>query len=82
MGRVDAELELADKVYVMEFKYEKAEDGKSVDELLAKGVADSFKQINEKDYARAYIGGGMTVYKTAVAVAGRGKVRVLHEKVE
>ncbi|MDR1531545.1 MAG: PD-(D/E)XK nuclease domain-containing protein, partial [Clostridiales bacterium] len=75
-GRVDGILELPNAVYVMEVKYRRHE-GEGV---LEDALKECFAQIEARGYCARYAGSGKTVYKTAVAVAGRGEVRVKHEK--
>ena len=78
-GRIDAVLETADKVYVLEFKYEScAPDAnaeakrKLFDEALEKGV----KQIKGKGYADRYVGGGKEVIQAAFAFLGRDDIEM------
>ena len=84
-GRVDAILELGDKVYVMEFKYKKSSSDASAEEkqkLFVEALDEAMKQINDKEYAAKYIGSGKTIYKAAFAFLGRGDIemRVASEK--
>ena len=88
-GRIDAALELADKVYVMEFKYKGCPPGagpeekkKIFDDALDEGMA----QIKGRGYHEKYAGSGKTVYLAAFAFLGRSDIEmsletVLNEKV-
>ena len=51
-GRIDAILELSDKVYVIEFKFAKNTKIKQVATLSKRAL----KQIKEKKYYEAYLG--------------------------
>ena len=76
-GRVDAILELKDKVYVMEFKYEDCPNDASADEkrkLFDKALAEAMKQIDEKGYADRYRGSGKTIVKAGFAFLGRDEI--------
>jgi len=79
-GRVDAVLELEDKVYVIEFKYEKCSPGTGVDEkrkLSAKALDKAIEQINSKGYAEKYQGSGKNIYKVAFVFLGRNDIEML-----
>ena len=85
-GRIDAVLELDDKVYVMEFKYrdyEKSLSGtpdipqdikqKLFDEALADGIA----QIKDRGYSAKYAGSGKMIYHAVFAFLGRANIAML-----
>ena len=59
-GRIDAVLELDDKVYIVEFKYENCPRGASSGEkkkLFARALDEGMRQITEKGYAKRFAGG-------------------------
>jgi hypothetical protein len=78
-GRVDGVLELSDKVYVLEFKYKKHKGAVVPESLFAAALEEGMAQIDAQGYCDRYRGGDKAVYKVAVAVAGRGAVRVRYE---
>ncbi|MCL1816586.1 MAG: ATP-binding protein [Clostridiales bacterium] len=78
-GRVDAVLELADKVYVMEFKYVDCEPDAS-DEVKSKlfetALREGFEQIKERGYCNKFLGCGKTIYQVAFAFLGRDDIEM------
>jgi len=81
-GRVDAILELNDKVYVMEFKYEKCPPETSDDEkkkLFATTLDDAMKQITDRGYCDRYKGSGKAIYKVVFAFLGRDEIEMRAE---
>ena len=56
-GRIDAVLELSDKVYIIEFKFATDKRTKRVTPLAQKAL----KQITDKKYYEAYLGSGRKV---------------------
>ena len=79
-GRVDAIIELEDKAYVMEFKYEDCSPDASEErkqELFSKALTEGMKQIEDRGYAERYQGSGKAVYKVAFAFHGRDNVEVM-----
>ena len=84
-GRVDAVLELDDKVYVLEFKYEKCPPETSDDEkkkLFETALDDAMKQINDRGYCDRYKGSGKEIYKAAFAFLGRDEIEMRVESAE
>ena len=78
-GRVDAVLELSDKVYVMEFKYKKCRQDAGEDEkknLSDSVLFDALKQINDRGYCDKYKGSGKTIFKAAFAFLGRDDIEM------
>jgi hypothetical protein len=78
-GRVDAVLELADKVYVMEFKYKDCPPETSAEvkqKLFEAALASGMDQINEKGYSKKYIGSGKTIYQAVFAFLGRDDIEM------
>ena len=76
-GRIDAVLELDDKVYVMEFKYvdcplETAPEAKA--ELSEVALAEGLSQIRDRGYCKRYSASGKMVYQAAFAFLGRDDV--------
>jgi len=81
-GRVDAILELEDKIYIMEFKYVNCPAEASADDkkrLFDSVLNDAMIQINEKGYCDKYRGSGKTVFKTAFAFLGRDDIEMRAE---
>ena len=79
-GRVDAALELKDKVYVMEFKYEDCPKDANTDEkknLFDKALKDAMDQINDKGYADRFKGSGKTIIKAGFAFLGRDEIEMV-----
>ena len=78
-GRVDAVLELNDKAYVMELKYEDCPKDVSLDvkrELFDKTLAEAMEQIEKRGYADRYKGSGKTVIKAGFAFLGRDEIEM------
>jgi len=78
-GRIDAALELEDKVYVMEFKYEDCPPGVSPDEkqeLFKKALDGGMEQICDRKYAQKFEGIGKTVHKAIFAFLGRDDIEM------
>ena len=84
-GRIDATLELRDKVYVFEFKYENCPndaDECTKRKIFEKTLEIGMKQINERGYADKYAGCGKTVYLAAFAFLGRSDVEMRHTVIQ
>ena len=82
-GRVDAVLELAENVYVMEFKYVHCEKDASAQEkrkLFDAALDDGMKQIKDRGYARKFEGCGKTVHHAAFAFLGRDDIDMRTDK--
>jgi len=82
-GRVDAVLELDDKVYVMEFKYKncKADAGEEEKQgLFSEALDEGMKQIKDRGYSAKYKGSGKEIYHAAFAFLGRGEIELRMEK--
>ena len=78
-GRVDAILELDDKVYVMEFKYKKSSPDASDEDkckLFEEALDEAIMQIKDREYAAKYQGSGKTIYQAAFAFLGRGDIEM------
>ena len=81
-GRIDASLELTDKVYVMEFKYVQCAPDAPAEEkgrLFKKALDEGVKQIADKGYADKYIGGGKEIIVAAFAFLGRDDIEMAVE---
>jgi hypothetical protein len=81
-GRVDAILELDDKVYIFEFKYIKPKPEVSAEDKLKhfkNALEEAMSQINDRGYAKKYTGSGKTVYQAAFAFQGRDEIEMLME---
>ena len=78
-GRVDAVLELEDKVYVMEFKYVDCEPDASDEvknNLFATALWEGMRQIIERGYSNKYLGSGKTIYQAAFAFLGKDDIEM------
>ena len=78
-GRMDAELEHGDKVYIVEFKYRNSKKGATAEEkrVLFNGVLDdAMGQIKDRGYADKYVGSGKKVYLVALAFLGRADIEM------
>jgi hypothetical protein len=82
-GRVDAVLELADKVYVMEFKYQTCAANTSPSDkqkLFEKALREGMQQIEDRGYYKKYLGSGKMIYQAAFAFLGRDDIEMKVEK--
>ena len=82
-GRSDATLALADKVYVMEFKYRKCPKNASAErkrKLFDEALDEAMAQIHDRGYSAKYQGGGKTIYEAAFAFLGRGEIEMRVEE--
>jgi hypothetical protein len=78
-GRVDAVLELQDKVYVMELKYANCEPDASLDTkraLFDKTLDEAMAQIRDKGYSDKYKGSGKTIHEVGFAFLGRDQIEM------
>jgi len=78
-GRVDAVLELENKVYIMEMKYCHCPTGASDDkkrELFDAALDEAMEQIRDRGYADKYRGSGKTIYRVAFAFLGRSDIEM------
>jgi hypothetical protein len=78
-GRIDAALELNDKVYVMEFKYKGCKPDASAEEkqgLLNGALNEAMAQIESKGYGKKYAGSGKAIYHAAFAFLGRDDIEM------
>ena len=81
-GRIDAVLELDDKVYIIEFKYAECPINTSEETkraIVNKTLADGIEQINKKGYANKYQAGGKTIIKAAFVFLGRDEIEMTIE---
>jgi len=81
-GRIDAVLELSDKIYIMEFKYVDCPPDVTPEdkrELVNKALGGGMDQINKKDYAGKFKGSGKSIFKAAFAFLGRDDIEMLTE---
>ena len=81
-GRIDAVLELEDKVYVMEFKYRDCKPDAAPEakcELFDKALEEGMKQIKEIGYAGKFIGSGKEIRLASFAFLGRGDIEMRTE---
>ena len=78
-GRIDAVLELADKVYIIEFKYEKCESDASLEEkqkLFDAALNAGMKQIADRGYEKKYTGSRKEIHQAAFAFLGRDGIEM------
>jgi hypothetical protein len=78
-GRIDAILEIDEKVYIMEFKYRECAPEASDEQkqkLIKDTLDEAMGQIDEKGYAERYLGSGKTVHKAAFAFLGRDDIEM------
>ena len=82
-GRIDAVLELDDKVYVMEFKYENCPPDASPEEkqkLFGKALDEGIKQIKDRGYTKKYLGSDKEIYQVTFAFLGRDDIEMMIQK--
>ena len=78
-GRIDAALEMGDKVYVMEFKYRRCPPEASPEEkraLFDKALEEGLKQVAENGYADKYAGSGKDIVQAVFAFLGRDDIEM------
>ena len=78
-GRIDGMLELDDKVYIIEFKYENCAPDSTPEtkkNLFSKALAEGMKQIEDRGYYMKYIASGKTIYQAAFAFLGRDNIEI------
>ena len=78
-GRIDAVLEVDDKVFIMEFKYEKCDASASREtkqKLFDKALDEGMRQIKDKGYAQKYTDSDKKVYLSAFAFLGRDNIEM------
>jgi hypothetical protein len=76
-GRIDATLELDDKIYIMEFKYKSCPEEASAEkkrELFDKVLSEGLNQIISRGYAKKYDGCGKKIYQAVFAFIGRDEI--------
>ena len=79
VGRIDATLELEEKVYIMEFKYVDCpkdiapEERRAMSEMA---LDEGMRQIKGKRYADKFKGCGKTIYTAAFAFLGREDIEM------
>jgi hypothetical protein len=81
-GRIDAVLELDDKVYIVEFKYKECPAEATPEEkteLFAKALAEGINQMKDRGYSRKYSTGGKKVYQAAFVFLGRDDIEMMVE---
>ena len=78
-GRIDAVLELDDKVYVLEFKYKDCAfdaEPEAKQKLFAEALEEAAAQIKGRGYADKYKNSGKAVYQAAFAFLGRDDIEM------
>jgi hypothetical protein len=78
-GRIDAVLELDDKVFIMEFKYKDCSPNADQEEkrrLFDEALDEALDQIKDRGYSQKYEGGGKTIYQAAFAFLGRDEIEM------
>ena len=84
-GRVDAVLELDDKVYIIEFKYKDCKPDESLEnkqKLFESALNEAMGQINGRGYYKKYVGSGKILYQAAFAFLGRDDIEMIIDKIE
>ena len=79
MGRIDAVLEMADKIYVLEFKYEDCApdaDAETKRTLFKRALDKGAEQLLERGYADKYQGGGKQIIQAAFVFLGRDNIEM------
>ena len=76
-GRIDGVLEIDDKVYIMEFKYEPCPSDATPEvkqELFNTALEKGMMQIEDRGYCKKYAGSGKNIYQAAFAFLGRDDI--------
>ena len=84
-GRIDATMELEDRFYIMEFKYEGCASDATADEkrkLFDKALDDGMKQIKNRGYYKKYSASEKIVHLAAFAFLGRDDIDMRTEILE
>jgi len=79
-GRVDAVLEMDDRVYIMEFKYKDCPPDTPEEEkrkLFDKALKEGAKQIDDRGYHKKYESSDKKIIKAAFAFLGRDEVEMM-----
>jgi len=79
MGRIDAVLEIADKVYVLEFKYKDCEPDASAEikrKLFDQALDEGETQIRDRGYADKFRSSGKVIIQTVFAFLGRDDIEM------
>ena len=78
-GRIDATLELEDRVYVFEFKYENCSPEATEElkrEIFDKTLKAGMRQLEDRGYAKKFEGRGKDIYQAAFAFLGRDDIEM------
>ena len=78
-GRIDAVLNLDDRIYVIEFKYMDCPHDAPPEvkqELFEKALVEGIKQIADRGYDKKYAQSGKTIYHAAFAFLGRDDIEM------
>jgi hypothetical protein len=78
-GRIDAVLELEDKVYIVEFKYKDCPPDATPEEkaeMFRKSLAEGIAQMKDKGYSKKYSTCGKKIYQAAFAFLGKDDVEM------
>ena len=84
-GRIDAVLELDDKVYIVEFKYNDCPQDATPEEkaeMFKKALVEGIVQIKDKGYSKKYSTCGKKVYQAAFAFLGKDEIEMMVEIVD
>jgi len=82
-GRVDATVDIGDRVYVIEFKYKKCANDATPEKkskLMVEALDDGMEQIKARGYSKKYIGSGKLVFHIALAIVGRDDIEMRIEE--
>ena len=81
-GRIDAVLDLGDKVYVMEFKYRDCPPEATAEDkaaLFQEALEEGINQIKDRGYSKKYSASGKKIYHAAFAFLGRDNIEMMVE---
>ncbi|MDR2569823.1 MAG: ATP-binding protein [Oscillospiraceae bacterium] len=82
-GRIDATFELADKIYIIEFKYKDCAPDALVEEkrsLFDAALDEGMAQITNKGYADKYKNSGKKIYTAVFAFLGRDEIEMKYNE--
>ena len=82
-GSIDGVLELDDKVYIIEFKYEGCPSDAEPEikkRLFEEALEKGMKQIEDRGYYKKYTVSGKKIYQAAFAFLGRDEIEMVTKK--
>ena len=78
-GRIDAVLELEDRVYIIELKYKDCEREAAPEtkqKIFENALDEAMEQIKDRGYDKKYAVSGKTIYQVALAFLGRDDIEM------